>query len=159
MEEKNEFNQLSFLTSQDFTFGNAPLYFENIPDELKKSEDIKKIVNYNNRNKGIITNDFLIWALETGISYDVISWFIKDFSGQSDQELLWIIDSFFKCYTIYLDESNNCVKFRFKDIKGNTNVKWYNDFVLSGIAFEGDSDPIRIEDLFRKFELQKILRM
>ena len=42
MEEKNEFNQLSFLTSQDFTFGNAPLYFENIPDELKKSEDIKK---------------------------------------------------------------------------------------------------------------------
>ena len=26
-----------------------------------------------------------------------------------------------------------------KDIKGNTNVKWYNDFVLSGIAFEGDS--------------------
>ena len=44
MEEKNEFNQLSFLTSQDFTFGNAPLYFENIPDELKKSEDIKKIV-------------------------------------------------------------------------------------------------------------------
>lgn len=31
---------------------------------------------------------------ETGISYDVISWFIKDFSGQSDQELLWIIDSF-----------------------------------------------------------------
>ncbi|RGD85735.1 hypothetical protein DWY35_05845 [Ruminococcus sp. AF25-13] len=155
MEEKNEFNQLSFLTSQDFTFGNAPLYFENIPDELKKSEDIKKIVNYNNRNKGIITNDFLIWALETGISYDVISWFIKDFSGQSDQELLWIIDSFFKCYTIYLDESNNCVKFRFKDIKGNTNVKWYNDFVLSGIAFEGDSDPIRIEDLFRKFELQK----
>lgn len=78
MEEKNEFNQLSFLTSQDFTFGNAPLYFENIPDELKKSEDIKKIVNYNNRNKGIITNDFLIWALETGISYDVISWFIRE---------------------------------------------------------------------------------
>lgn len=69
--------------------------------------------------------------------------------------MLWIIDSFFKCYTIYLDESNNCVKFRFKDIKGNTNVKWYNDFVLSGIAFEGDSDPIRIEELFRKFELQK----
>lgn len=29
------------------------------------------------------------------------------------------------------------------------------DFVLSGIAFEGDSDPIRIEELFRKFELQK----
>lgn len=68
MEEKNEFNQFSFLTSQDFTFGNVPLYFENISDELKKSEDIKKIVNYNNRNKGIITNDFLIWTLETGIS-------------------------------------------------------------------------------------------
>lgn len=27
--------------------------------------------------------------------------------------------------------------------------------VLLGIAFEGASDPIRIEDLFRKFELQK----
>lgn len=66
--KKNEFNQLSFLTSQDFIFGNAPLYFENISNELKKSEDIKKIVNYNNRNKGIITNDFLIWTLETGIS-------------------------------------------------------------------------------------------
>ena len=66
--KKNEFNQLSFLTSQDFTFGNAPLYFENISNELKKSEDIKKIANYNNRNKGIITNDFLIWTLETGIS-------------------------------------------------------------------------------------------
>lgn len=155
MEEKIEFNQLSFLTSQDFTFENAPLYFENIPDELKQSEDVKKIANYNNCNKGIITNDFLIWALKTGISYKAISWFIKDFSGQRDQELFWIIDSFFKCYTIYLDESSNCVKFRFKDIKGNTNVKWYNDFVLSGIAFEGDSDPIRIEDLFEKFELQK----
>ena len=154
MEEKNEFNQLSFLTSQDFTFGNAPLYFENIPDELKKSEDIKKIVNYNNRNKGIITNDFLIWALETGISYDVISWFIKDFSGQSDQELLWIIDSFFKCYTIYLDESNNCVKFRFKDIKGNTNVKWYNDFVLSGIAFEVDWMLLQQIRLLRSLQIQ-----
>lgn len=53
------------------------------------------------------------------------------------------------------DESNNCVKFRFKDIKGNTNVKWYNDFVLSGIAFEGDSDPIRIEDLFVNLNFKK----
>ena len=26
---------------------------------------------------------------------------------------------------------------------------------MLGIAFEGASDPIRIEDLFRKFELQK----
>lgn len=42
MEEKNEFNQLSFLTSQDFTFGNAPLYFENIPDELKKIRRYKE---------------------------------------------------------------------------------------------------------------------
>lgn len=47
------------------------------------------------------------------------------------------------------------MKFRFKDIEGITNVQWYNDFVLSGIAFEGNSAPIDIDKLFFEFNLQK----
>lgn len=155
MEEKTKLNQLDFLTLQSFTFGNRPLFFEDIPEKLKKSEDIVKIINYNNQNKGIITNDFFIWALENSISYETISWYVKEFSGQNDREILWVIDALYNHYTIYVDESSNCVKFRFKDTEGNTNVKWYNDFTLSGVAFEGDEDPISLDGLFDKFGLQR----
>ena len=137
MEMKGGLNQISYLIGSGFSFANKPLFWEDIPDRLKKSDNVKKVMNYNNVNKGIITNDFFAWALENVIPYDVIKWFVKDFSCQNNQELYWLIDALFNHYTIYLDESNNCVKFRFKDIKGNTNVKWYNDFVLSGIAIEG----------------------
>lgn len=155
MEKTKGWDQLWFLTLVKYSFGNAPLFYDDIPERLKKSEDAIKIMYYNNQNKGIITNDFFVWALENNISYDAVRWFIKDFSYQEDKELEWLIDALFNQYTIYSDESNNCVKFRFKDIDGNTNVKWYNDFVLSGIAFEGNTTPIDIDELFDKFKLQK----
>ncbi len=155
MEMKGGLNQISYLIGSGFSFANKPLFWEDIPDRLKKSDNVKKVMNYNNVNKGIITNDFFAWALENVIPYDVIKWFVKDFSCQNNQELYWLIDALFNHYTIYLDESNNCVKFRFKDIKGNTNVKWYNDFVLSGIAIEGNVDSIVLDRLFEKFKLQK----
>lgn len=151
---KNELSQLDFLTLTDFSFGNAPLFYEDIPERLKNSDDINKIASYNNMNKGIITNDFFLWALDNNISYDAVCWFIKEFSGQDDIELTHVIDALFKHYTIFLDESNNCVKFRFKDTEGNTNVKWYNDFVLSGIVLERDMDSLDVDELFGKFELQ-----
>ena len=44
-------------------------------------------------------------------------------------------------YTIYLDESANCAKFRFKGEDNHLNAPWYNDFVLAGIAIQdGDLD-------------------
>ena len=155
MESKNVLEQLSFLTLENFVFSNSSFLPKDVPEIFKKSNDINKIMNYNNQNKGIITNDFFTWALENNISYEVINWFIKDFSCQMNKELEWLIDAFFNQYTIYLDESSNCVKFRFKDIDGNTNVNWYNDFVLSGIAFEGKSEPFNIDELFNKFAIQK----
>ena len=112
-------------------------------------------MDYNNQNKGLITNEFFFFLLINNISYDTMKWYIKEFSNQNDNELECIIDAFFNHYTIYLDESSNCVKFRFKGSEGNTNVKWYNDFVLSGIAFEGSTEPIDISMLFDQFELQK----
>ncbi|MGO5052368.1 DUF3800 domain-containing protein [Lachnospiraceae bacterium LCP25S3_G4] len=155
MEQGKGIDQLCFLTLDKFSFGNPPLFLKDVPERLLKSDDIEKIIYYNNRNKGVITNEFIVWALENNISYETIDWFIKDFSYQKDNELDLIIDAFFNHYTIYLDESSNCVKFRFKDIEGNTNAQWYNDFVLSGIAFEGTSAPIDIDKLFFEFNLQK----
>lgn len=58
-------------------------------------------------------------------------------------------------YTIFLDESNNCVKFRFKDTQGNVNAKWYNDFTLAGIAIEGELDDAWLNDLFDSLQLKK----
>lgn len=155
MEQEKGIDQLCFLTLDNYSFGNPPLFLKDVPERLLKSDDIEKIMYYNNRNKGVITNEFIVWALENDISYETMDWFIKEFSKQKDNELDWIIDAFFNHYTIYLDESSNCVKFRFKDIEGNTNVQWYNDFVLSGIAFEGNSAPIDIDKLFFEFNLQK----
>lgn len=151
---RNELSQIDFLTLSDFSFCNPPLFLEDIPEKLQNLDDINKIMNYNNINKGIITNDFLLWALENDISYDAVSWFIKDFSNQDNKELTDVIDALFNYYTIFFDESNNCVKFRFKDIEGNTNAKWYNDFVLSGIVLERDAEPFDVAELFDKFNLQ-----
>lgn len=155
MEEWKKSDQIDILLPSSFSFANGPLLYEDIPEYLKKSNDVVKIADYNNQYKGIITNDFFAWALENNISYEVICWFIKDFSDQNEEEIIWLIDALFNPYTIYLDESSNCVKFRFKDPEGNTNVKWYNDFVLSGVAYEGNTDPISIDELFDRFKLQK----
>ena len=154
MEVGSGLDQLLFLTLRDFSFINRKLCLDDIPEKIKKTNDAVKIMSYNNQNQGMITNDFFVWALKNDISYKTMIWYIKDFSNQSDYELLNLVDSLFNHYTFYLDESNNCGKFRFKNAEGVTNVKWYNDFVLSGVVFEGDSASFMVEDLFDKFKFQ-----
>ena len=65
------------------------------------------------------------------------------------------MDAYFCPYTIYCDESSNAIKFRFKDETGKLNVDWRNDFVFAGIAYEGDTPPFDIDELFASFKLQK----
>lgn len=143
------------LLEYEFSFGNRPLFAQDFPDHITDRTSLLQIAEYNNRHHGIIDNDFLKWALKNGISYEAILWFVKDFSEQTDQELLWLIDAYFYPYTIYCDESSNAIKFRFKDETGKLNVDWRNDFVLAGIAYEGDTPPFDINELFASFKLQK----
>lgn len=143
------------LLEYEFSFGNRPLFPQDFPDHITDRTSLLQIAEYNNRHHGIIDNDFLKWALKNGISYEAILWFVKDFSEQTDQELLWLIDAYFYPYTIYCDESSNAIKFRFKDETGKLNVDWRNDFVLAGIAYEGDTPPFDIDELFASFKLQK----
>lgn len=143
------------LLEYEFSFGNRPLFPQDFPDHITDRTSLLQIAEYNHRHHGIIDNDFLKWALKNGISYEAILWFIKGFSEQTDQELLWLIDAYFCPYTIYCDESSNAIKFRFKDETGKLNVDWRNDFVLAGIAYEGDTPPFDIDELFASFKLQK----
>ena len=143
------------LLEYEFSFGNRPLFPQDFPDHITDRTSLLQIAEYNNRHHGIIDNDFLKWALKNGISYAAILWFVKDFSEQTEQELLWLIYAYFCPYTIYCDESSNAIKFRFKDETGKLNVDWRNDFVLAGIAYEGDTPPFDIDELFASFKLQK----
>ena len=143
------------LLEYEFSFGNRPLFPQDFPDHITDRTSLLQIAEYNHRHHGIIDNDFLKWALKNGISYEAILWFVKVFSDQTDQELLWLIDAYFYPYTIYCDESSNAIKFRFKDETGKLNVDWRNDFVLAGIAYEGDTPPFDIDELFASFKLQK----
>ena len=138
-----------------FSFANGPLFSQQLPDHIADRTSILQIAEYNNRHHGIIDNDYLKWALKNDISYEAVLWFVKDFSEQTDQDLLWLIDAYFCPYTIYCDESSNAIKFRFKDETGKLNVDWRNDFVLAGIAYEGDTPPFDIDELFASFKLQK----
>lgn len=150
-----DFNQLTFLITKNITIGNRPIFLNDIPDNLKENEDIIKITNYNNQHGGIITNNFFIWALENNLSFESVQWFINDFSHQNNEEINSIIDAFFKKYKIYFDESSNCVKFRFKDENGKTNVNWFNDFVLAGVVYDKDKGNFDIDYLFEEFQIQK----
>lgn len=150
-----DFNQLTFLTTDNITFGNKPIFLNDIPENLKENEDIIKIANYNNQRDGIITDDFFIWALENSLSFESVQWFINDFSHQDSEEINSVIDAFFKKYKIYFDESSNCVKFRFKNENGKTNVNWFNDFVLAGVVYDEDKGNFDIDSLFEKFQIQK----
>lgn len=143
------------LLEYEFSFGNGPLFSQQFPDNITDRASLLKVAEYNNYHHGIIDNKFIHWALQNNISYEVMLWFVKDFSEQTDEELLWLIDAQFCHYTIYCDESSNCVKFRFKDEIGKFNFDWRNDFVLAGIAFEGDAPPFDIDNLFAAFKLQK----
>ena len=53
-----------------------------------------------------------------------------------------------------MDESNNCVKFKFKCKSGATNANWYNDFVLAGIIFDPSKHDFDIDSLFNDFHIQ-----
>ena len=143
------------LLEHEFSFGNRPLFPQDFPENITDMTSLLQIAEYNNRHHGIIDNDFLKWALKNSVSYEAILWFVKDFSEQTDQELMWLIDAYFCPYTIYCDESSNAIKFRFKDETGRLNVDWRNDFVLAGIAYEGDIPPFDIGELFASFKLQK----
>jgi len=143
------------LLEYEFSFGNRPLFPQDFPDHITDRTSLLQIAEYNHRHHGIIDNDFLKRALKNGVSYEAVLWFVKDFSEQTDQELLWLIDAYFCPYTIYCDESSNAIKFRFKDETGKLNVDWRNDFVLAGIAYEGDTLPFDIDKLFTSFKLQK----
>ena len=138
-----------------FSFANGPLFAQQFPDYIANRTSLLQIAEYNNRHHGIIDNEFLKWALQNNIAYEAILWFVKDFSEQTDEELLQLIDAYFCPYTIYCDESSNAIKFRFKDETGRLNVDWRNDFVLAGIAYEGDIPPFDIDELFASFKLQK----
>ena len=143
------------LLEYKFSFANGPLFAQQFPDYITDRTSLLQIAEYNNRQHGIIDNDFLKWALKNNVSYEAILWFVKDFLEQTDQELLWLIDAYFCPYTIYCDESSNAIKFRFKDETGRLNIDWRNDFVLAGIAYEGDTLPFDIDELFASFKLQK----
>lgn len=143
------------LLEYEFSFANGPLFSQQFPNHIADRTSLLQIAEYNNRHHGIIDNDFLKWAIKTSISYEAVLWFVKDFSEQKDDELLQLIDAYFCPYTIYCDESSNAIKFRFKDETGKLNVDWRNDFVLAGIAYEGDTPPFDIDELFASFKLQK----
>ena len=95
------------LLEYEFSFGNRPLFAQDFPDHITDRTRLLQIAEYNNCHHGIIDNAFLKWALQNNISYEAVLWFVKDFSEQIDQELLWLINAYFCPYTIYCDESSN----------------------------------------------------
>ena len=127
--------------------------FANENDKVR--QDLTLVTDYNNSHNGIIDVNFIRWAKDHNISYRVVRWFISDFSGVNDEKFLCYIDGIFNYYTMYYDESNNCLKFQFKDEDGNLNVDYTEDYVLAGVAFEGTKPPINIDDVFAKLQLQK----
>lgn len=142
-----------------FTVANRLLKEVDFPSFANENEGIQReltlVVQYNNAHKGIIDAEFIQWALDNSISYRVVHWFIGIFSGVDDENILCFLDGVFNHYTMYYDESNNCLKFKFKDAGGDLNVDYTEDYVLAGIAFEGTESPIDIDVVFSKLQLQK----
>ncbi len=138
---------------------NRPLTTADFPEFASENAAFQKeltlVAHYNNAHKGIIDTDFIQWALDNSISYRVVHWFIYDFSGVDDEKILCFLDGVFNHYTMYYDESNNCLKFKFKDAAGDLNVDYTEDYVLAGIAFEGTEPPLDIDTVFSKLQLQK----
>ena len=140
------------IANRQLTTADYPEFFnenEGIQNELTQ------VARYNNVRKGIIDAKFIQWALDNSISYRVVRWFIADFSGVDDENILCFLDGVFNHYTMYYDESNNCLKFKFKDENGDLNVDYTEDYVLAGVAFEGAEPPIDIDAVFSKLQLQK----
>lgn len=138
------FHFINTLKSDSFDFQKSP--------NLKEA---KKIFEYSDSKQGIIDYSFLEWALENNISYSSIWWFVVDICGKTDLPTKSVINTLFNKYIMYFDESNNCVKFRFKSSGGTTNTNWFDDFVLAGIVYSGETFPIDISALFNSFNIQK----
>lgn len=147
-------NQLWFLTTENLTFGNPYIQDNEINPLLINQNSALRVIEYNNSHKGIIDEEFLKWALKNNIEYEVVRWFILEYSKQKKAKYDSLIKALYKKFTIYCDESNNAVKFRFKDDKGETKTPWYNDFTLAGIVCD-DTCNLNIESLFDEFKLQK----
>lgn len=58
-----------------------------------------------------------------------------------------------KKYTFYYDETNNERKFHLQ--KGKFNIKIDQNFVLGGLAYEGEKKEFQIKELFKELNLQK----
>ena len=114
------FHFINTLKSDSFDFQKSP--------NLKEA---KKIFEYSDSKQGIIDYSFLEWALENNISYSSIWWFVVDICGKTDLPTKSVINTLFNKYIMYFDESNNCVKFRFKSSGGTTNTNWFDDFVAA----------------------------
>ena len=131
---------------------NRPLTADEFPLFGNGNEEIQReltlVACYNNAHKGIIDTEFIQWALDNSISYRVVYWFVHDFSGVNDKNILCFLDGVFNHYTMYYDESNNCLKFKFKDVDGDLNVDYTEDYVLAGVAFEGTEPPMDIDTVF-----------
>lgn len=147
--------EATFSISTNFCFKNT-VESNNISLEHSPNiEEAKKILEFNDLNNGEINYSFLDWALKNNISYESIWWFVVNICGNNDAQITSTVNTLFNRYKIYFDETNNCIKFKFKDSSGKTNAQWYNDFVLGGIVFTGDTCPIDTEELFSKFNIQK----
>lgn len=138
---------------------NAPLTEQDFADFVKnnpqKLEELYLVAKYNNGHKGIIDEEFIKWAIDNSISYETIQWFLFEFSAITDEDIACIVDGIFNHYTMYYDESNNCLKFKFKNDSGELNTDYTEDFVLAGVAYEGDTPPVEIDSIFDKLKLQK----
>lgn len=138
---------------------NRPLTADDFPTFVCESVAVQReltlVAQYNNAHKGVIDAAFIQWALDNSISYRVVHWFIGTFSGVDDKNTLCFLDGIFNHYTMYYDESNNCLKFKFKDDGGDLNVDYTEDYVLAGVAFEGTEPPLDIDTVFSKLQLQK----
>ena len=138
---------------------NRPLTTAEFPSFANGNDGIQRelalVAWYNNAHKGIIDAEFIQWVLDNSISCRVVYWFIGDFSGVDDENILCFCDGIFNHYTMYYDESNNCLKFKFKGVTGDLNVDYTEDYVLAGVAFEGTEPPLDIDTVFSKLQLQK----
>ena len=142
-----------------FSIANRPLtlqdYLDFVEVHPELNSELDKIAVYNNSHKGIIDEEFIKWAVDNSISYKTIKWFLYEFSGINDENIICFVDGIFNHYTMHYDESNNCLKFKFKNSNGELNVDYTEDFVLAGVAYEGEIPPVDIEAIFCKLNLQK----
>ena len=114
-----------------------------------------KIAEFNNRHKGIIDNSFYRWIEDENVCEDSVFWFLYDLPLYQLNKLNTMLGQpLQKSYIMYYDESNNNLKFQFKNKALNTAIE--NDFVLAGIAFDINNkiEEFEIKSLFDSFKLQ-----